>query len=130
MTSMLPRYEEIYSFIYEKLANGWVLITVNPYAVSILENVVYKPGTPCNADFVAVFGPDRYLYMGKKTRKLMKALHQLPGDSFDLLFAVRFTLKNGENIRVETKHFKGQQAKGELIVSLVQSVIELLQGDA
>ena len=128
MASVLTQHEETYRFLIDKLSNGWILITGDPHAVSILEECVYVPGTAYNGDFIVIFGADRYIYVGRKNDRLMKALHLVRGKAWDLLFSVRCAMQDESNITMECKHFKKYNDRKKLIEPLAESVIEDLTG--
>ena len=69
--------EKLPSIIKNKLMNGWIIIEAINNCMGILEDNVYTPGTPKNANLEVIFIPGmplRILWLGKKTEDLRKFL--------------------------------------------------------
>ena len=59
-----------------KLENGWVLIEGDTNTISQLEERIYTPGTPANADFILMGTQSQTAVLGKKTEALYNILEK------------------------------------------------------
>ena len=113
---------DIAPYLYGRLISGqWVLITGDILAVSLLEERIYPPGTPSNAGLEAIYGADRFIYLGRKIESLRLALNLANGHIWADLFSIRCRLSMHEYNRldIQERHFTRGADKGVLIRSLV-----------
>lgn len=128
--SLLSGPEDLIDDIEGKLRHGWILVLGNLDAIVSLENEVYTPGTPDNADFalyVLPGFPPRSLFIAKKTPKLKELMqwqkHELSQREWDLPFVLKLlALDNGHCLSEvtvfhglkEAVHFTEAFVRGEL----------------
>ena len=113
---------DIGPYLYGRLISGqWILITGELEAVSLLEERIYPPGTPSNAGLEAIYGADRFIYLGRKIESLRLALNLANGHIWADLFSIRCRLSMHEYNRldIQERHFTRGADKGVLIRSLV-----------
>jgi hypothetical protein len=98
---------EAYLHTYRRLADSWILITCNPASISLVEDMIYTPGTDRNADLeLALIGPTAVM-LGRK-RPELRTLLKLDGDpwGWDSLFLLDAAPANGIMIQIATEHFR------------------------
>lgn len=95
-----------------------------------LKNGYIPLGTPSNAGLEAIYGADRLIFLGKKIESLRVALDLTNGHIWNDLFSIRCTLSPyGHNmLDIQERHFSKTADKNALIRSLVQELIEILEG--
>ncbi len=131
MTFSASRNSDIAPYLHGRLISGqWIVIMGDLEAVSILEKQIYTPGTKDNTGFEAIFGADRFIFLGRKTERLRVALNLADGRVWQDLFSIRCKLSPHGNdlLDVQERHFSKTADKNALIQSLVQELIEILRG--
>ena len=131
MIDSLTRNSDIAPYLFRKLSSGsWILIDGDLEAISILEGMVYEPGTVFNADFEAFIGTNHVLFLGFKNERLRAALHLVPGQFWNDLFSISCVKseKYVGRIDIHANHFNKGVDKVSLIESLVQEIIETMEG--
>lgn len=86
MGLIIQSVNEVREHITRRLLDNWVAVLGNNKGITSMENSIYPPGTPKNADFeLAGFPP--FICLAKKTDELQQ-MYQL--SDFDNLLALTF----------------------------------------
>ncbi len=121
--------EDVYHLVYRRLAFGeWAILIGESEAVSLIEDMVYPPGTSDNADFELIFAPRKYFFLAKKTNKL-RAVLKLDQDAstWNSLFTIRAVNMGGNNVLFDTRHFKRIEERETLLESLVKAIVNEME---
>ena len=91
----------VLELVRKRLLDGWVLVVGSPGCVQALEDTVYTPGTPANADFeliiaIARSGGIAPLYLARKTERLNQLLPELSSTEWETLLALELAGTPGE----------------------------------
>ncbi|MCL4420214.1 MAG: hypothetical protein M1477_00800 [Candidatus Thermoplasmatota archaeon] len=121
--------EDVYHLVYLRLAFGeWAILVGESEAVSLIEDMVYPPGTSDNADFELIFAPRKYFFLVKKTSKLRVVLKlEQDASSWNSLFAIRVVNMGGNNVLFDTRHFKRIEERETLLESFVKAIIDEME---
>ena len=111
-----------YQIIYNRLCEGWIIITGDRDALGIMERIVYPPGTMKNADIEFLTVPMRYFWIGRKTQELKHFLkmENWPTEWKEMIH-LRLTMESGDQIHVETKHLGLGKSRKKDIEEFVRS---------
>ena len=121
--------EDVYHLVYRRLAFGeWAILIGESEAVSLIEDMVYPPGTSDNADFELIFASRKYFFLAKKTNKL-RAMLKLDQDAstWNSLFAIRVVNMGDNNVLFDTRHFKRFEERETLLESLVKAIVDEME---
>ena len=121
--------EDVYHLVYLRLAFGeWAILVGESEAVSLIEDMVYPPGTSDNADFELIFAPRKYFFLAKKTSKLRMVLKlEQDASTWNSLFAIRVVSIGGNNVLFDTRHFKRIEERETLLESFVKAIIDEME---